>query len=355
MTVVFLIGSLKIGGTEKNLVMVINSIIKIPGIKVYPILYGSNNLLVKQISTPVIDLTPRNKFNNKFQNTISSIISLIKARLLVAKFQPDRIASFGEVWNNYALLLSTGFDSNIIIADRGDYYYRWPKFHRLLRKLLYPKASKLILQRTFQIEIYGRFFETHKIRIVRNNFDSSKIIESHDDQRKNQIVCVSRFIPTKGVDAVLRVFNESVVKSNYELLIIGDDDLGFNLKSDFIKFINENNLQQNVRFLPPNTNVLSCLRFSKAFLFGSRSEGMPNVLIEALFSGNHVFTFEDFLELGDESISTYHVCKDENQMALKLDQLLTNNNLLAIQNNEKEYLSREFDTMALMNSIIIEG
>jgi glycosyltransferase involved in cell wall biosynthesis len=356
MKVVFLIGSLKVGGTEKTLVNYINALSEDKSIKIYPILYGSGYDLLPELNVPVLDVT-QDKILNKFGwGKLNKGLSIIKLRLALIRINPHKMVSFGEVWNNYAVLLSVGLGIGKILADRGDFYYRWTFTHRLLRWATYDLAQKVVIQRQQQLEIYQGFIERDKIRIIKNNFKEDHIFRISKlrevTAKENSIVCISRFIPSKGIDTVIRVFAKFSQNANFRLYIVGSDDLKFKLKYEYEALVETLNLKDCVFFLDPNTPILDLLASSKAFLFGSNSEGMPNVLLEALFSYNHVFAFQDFLELESKNIPTYHICRDETDMVHKLEDVLGNSHFEVLDSLRYNALRQEFNTLEDFTSLI---
>jgi glycosyltransferase involved in cell wall biosynthesis len=265
----------------------------------------------------------------------------------------------GEVWNNYALLMSIGFSAKKYISDRGDFNNNWPQIHRTLRVLLYNLADTIILQRKFQLALYEKFVGEHKLKIIKNHFPESslkRINEIKDSvQRGDKMVCISRLIPSKRIDRVLSVFSRIAESSNYELVIIGDDDLGFELKPTYLRFIEENGISNRVSFLAPDTDVFKVLSQSKIFIFGSESEGMPNVLIEALYAGNHVCTFEDFLEIGSDAIESYHVFPTEDEMVEGLLHLIGKDTAVSMDPDFFHALNFHFRTIQLFKEEILNN
>ena len=105
------------------------------------------------------------------------------------------------------------------------------------------------------------------------------------------IVSFGRLHPTKGFDFLLRVF--SVVRrsrQNARLLLIGDGPESSRLQMQAQELgLRTGGLEDLARadviFAGFRSNPLVYLRLCKVFVFPSRTEGLPNALIEALASG----------------------------------------------------------------------
>jgi glycosyltransferase involved in cell wall biosynthesis len=341
--VFFLIGSLKIGGTENSVVALVNAMSYHPDIQVTPILYGRGTALQSQLKPKLVlvhpqALSPTDNILNKFRR-------MVHLRTLLVQENPDCILSFGEVWNNFALLLGMGLNAKIIIADRGDFFYPWSLIHRSIRRVFYSMSDALFIQTNKQIARYQEFVEKERIHVVRNHFPAHKWERiqqlQNEVKRESVLLTVGRFIPSKRIDLIIRVFKLSgLAEKGYKLQIVGDDDLGHKLKKSLEYLVKSLDLERYVEFLGFREDVLDLMCKAQFFLFASVSEGMPNVLIESLFAGCHVITSFDYLDLQNLGISTYSVCDTPESMALEL---IKNETLREVGPEFKELLRKEFD------------
>jgi glycosyltransferase involved in cell wall biosynthesis len=350
----FLIGTLKIGGTETSIVELVNYLSRQKSIEVVPVLYGRGRELEKHLTVP-LKVIPYFRFVPQ-KHGIQHIIRLLYLRLWIAKKPPDYVLSFGEVWNNYALLLSVGFNLPKIIADRGDYFYPWPVFHLYFRSIFYSIAEHIVLQRDDQLAQYQKFLCSHQIQVIKNHFPSKKKdhikAEIVKKPKSKMILTVGRFIPSKRIEDVIQVFYESkLYLEGYHLFIVGDDDLGNQLKSDFMKKVEHLNISPFVFFLGFRTDVLELMCEAQAFVFTSVSEGMPNVLIEALFAHCQVFTLHDYLKIEPLNVSTYHVCTNVPDMAQKMKQQLSSP--VTVHFEDMAVLENEFSTHGLYSDLVM--
>jgi len=105
--------------------------------------------------------------------------------------------------------------------------------------------------------------------------------------RSDRIVLwVGRLDPVKGLDVLIRAFAPIARDRQAHLLLVGEGEQ----RKDLERLVGELGLQQSVRFLGPRTDVPSLLRIADVFAFPSRTEGLPNALLEAMAAGCPIVT-----------------------------------------------------------------
>ena len=119
-------------------------------------------------------------------------------------------------------------------------------------------------------------------------FNNEKRIEIRNKYgiKDNEIVCgnVGRITEQKNHMYLLRIFNKVYCKDkNYKLLIVGKGDN--EIEEKLRKFVEENNIQNNVIFAGFQENTYEYLNAMDLFVFPSKFEGLGIVLIEAQTNG----------------------------------------------------------------------
>lgn len=150
-----------------------------------------------------------------------------------------------------------------------------------LRKILACNADLIIANSNNGIKYWESKSKRKKTKVILNGFNFNMNYFS-PVKRGNKIVYVGRLIKSKNVDMLINAFN-ALKSKTFKLIIIGDGPERQNLKD----LRNNLRLEHNIEFKGylPNSEVLDNLKASKVFCSLSLHEGMPNVVIEALYSG----------------------------------------------------------------------
>ena len=139
------------------------------------------------------------------------------------------------------------------------------------------------------IEHYKQYNKTYFIpNIIGEPFENQEKINFKD--KENFISFVGRLDREKNAIALLEIFKESKIPTDWKIQIIGDGSERKNLE----QFVEKNQLQDRVIFYGTKTSdeILELLRKSKIFGFTSLKEAFGNVLVEAIFCGNVVISYD---------------------------------------------------------------
>lgn len=139
------------------------------------------------------------------------------------------------------------------------------------------------------IEHYKQYNNTYFIpNIIGEPFENKEKINF--ENKENLISFVGRLDREKNVIALLEIFKESKIPVDWKLQIIGDGNERKNLE----QYIEKNQLQKRVIFYGTKTSeeILELLRKSKIFGFTSLKEALPTVLVEAMFCGNALISYD---------------------------------------------------------------
>lgn len=172
---------------------------------------------------------------------------------------------------------------------------------RVLRKVnsLVLKYSELIIAQTeFSKKDIAKLYKVplKKIQVIRNIIDKTLLdingncyIPTELIKENYNIVASGALYSVKGfdllIDAMKLVVNK---KSKVKLYVLGEERYEFGYKKFLLKKINENGLQDSVFLLGHKTNPFPYYKHSDLFVMSSRTEGFPNVVLEALYYGTPV-------------------------------------------------------------------
>lgn len=167
------------------------------------------------------------------------------------------------------------------IYERTSSYYG--SFRRILFGWALRRSNLLIAQTDLMKHEITTVFraDCNKIQVVSNPIDKIRIKKTHQVSYKRfTIVAAGRLHEVKGFDLLISAIK--IVHSKGILIdcyIIGSDK---GAKTSLLEQIDELKLSENIKILPETPDLLSFIVSSNGFVLSSRSEGLPNVLLEAL-------------------------------------------------------------------------
>ena len=160
-------------------------------------------------------------------------------------------------------------------------------FKDTLRKY-YKNLKGIVCINSPAIEHYKQYNKTYFIpNIIGEPFENQPEISL--ENKENLISFVGRLDREKNAIALLEIFKESKIHTDWKLQIIGNGSERKNLE----QFVEKNQLQDRVIFYGTKTSeeILKLLRRSKIFGFTSLKEALPTVLLEAMFCGNAIISY----------------------------------------------------------------
>lgn len=283
------IPSLQAGGMERVMSELAGYFCMRNNLKVSLVLYGREPDLFYKVPDNILVYRPALAFNNKYRR-ISAFYRLIFLRHSISQINPDAVLSFGEYWNSFVLLALYGLHCPVYISDRCSPEKEFSVLHRILRRILYPRAKGIIAQtekaRTLFLKQFGN---NNNIRVIGNP------IRILDDQsflkaKENIVLTVGRIIKSKHHDKLIEVFSE-IQAPGWKLVIVGDDALNQSNKAKLKELINRLGMEGKIILAGTQSNVDEYYLKSKIFAFTSSSEGFPNVIGEAMSAALPVISF----------------------------------------------------------------
>ncbi len=202
---------------------------------------------------------------------------------------PYSILSFGEIWNSFVLLSLMGLKFSIYISDRCSPDKCFSNFHEILRKMLYPRASGIIVQTKVAKNIYRSKFRQKNIIVIGNPVHINNDIDKY--KRENIVISIGRLIKTKNFDRLIDIFYH-IDLPGWKLLIIGDDSDKQSVRTSLQEKIKILGIQDKVSLVGSEKDTYKFLLRSKIFAFTSSSEGLPNVILEAMSAGLPVVAYD---------------------------------------------------------------
>ncbi len=286
--VLFVIPSLKVGGMERVMSEIINFGAKKTSLEIHVVLYGIKRDVFYPVHDSVIVHRPAFEFNNHFR-FIHTIKTLFFLRGVISELKADTILSFGEYWNSLVLLSIFGKTQKIYVSDRCNPEKNLGGVHERLRKYLYTRATGIIVQTEHAKSVYSKYFNRDKLHVISNpirNFENSKFVD-----RENIVLTVGRFIESKNIDLIIRIFCD-LKPNGWKLVVVGDDDVKQSHATKYRAIISEFGMETQIQLIGFQQEIDDLYLKSKIFVFASQSEGFPNVVGEALMAGLPTIVFD---------------------------------------------------------------
>lgn len=194
--------------------------------------------------------------------------------------QPDKVISFIELTNLMTLIAAWGLKIPIIASERTHpAYYTLPKVVHMLRRWLYPKAFKVVMQTASA----ARYFKTlDNIAIIPNPVPCPPRQKEGLATPVQRIVSIGRLCPFKGFDTLIHAFAKlTATFPHLQLTIYGQGPARPALEH----LIATLGLCDRISLPGVTPHVYEALYNTDLFVFPSQYEGFPNALCEAMAVG----------------------------------------------------------------------
>ena len=215
--------------------------------------------------------------------------------------KPDILFSFMHFSNILALFAArlSGFSGKVVLSEHSIISIELlqdPTFKSrvtvLLARLLYPAADQIVCVSSGVaadlVELVG--LDEKKVQVVYNPVITPEVIEKAALEFEHRwfkpgeppvILTVGRLIESKGFKVLIRAFARLRSKIPARLLILGEGAQ----RSELEALVGELSLQDDVELAGFVTNPYPVMRKSSVFALSSRVEGLPTVMVEAMYFG----------------------------------------------------------------------
>ena len=276
---IIFIPSIEGGGVEKNLFIISDFLTK----------------KINDISVITISKRFKKKFNKKiklispklnFWDTIGRRKKFFLSLLLLAIeiFKDRNLLVFCFQGNIYCTLLCKLLGIKIIVRSNSApdgwsqnifKFYCFKYIFKLANEIIVNSLDfKKKFKSSFNLESVCIYNPLNKKEILAKSKLKTKFKFS---KNKINLINVGRFTEQKDQITLLKAVNFIKKKIKFNLLIVGYGKK----KNDLINYINQNNLQANVKIVSYQNNPYNLIKSSDIFILSSLYEGLPNVLIEA--------------------------------------------------------------------------
>lgn len=286
---------------------------------------------------------------NLYETIKNNIKNLIKINKIFNKYSIDLVISLTTNVNILSLILGILKNKKIIISERNNpNFYKHSIVRETIRNTLYPFCNLLVLQTERVRAYYSNFVALEKLEIIPNPLKVSVIHEGAKLPRENIILTVGRLDNNKNQIMIIKAFAEIKIE-NWKLIIIGEGTLRDNLEI----YVQKNDLSSKIIFLGGIMNVNYYYKISKVFVLASKSEGFPNVLLEAMSEGLAcISTNCDYgpSELIDDGENGFLVVSESvHDLKNKLFELIVNQDLQNKFGENAKFSSKNYSSDIVVN------
>ncbi len=241
--------------------------------------------LINYFNKSLINYFPKHgKIKSRFSFLVIFIMSFFPLKNLIKKKSPDYLIIHLITSLPLLLLLLFNFETKFILRISG-----FPKLG-FFRKIFWKLALKKIFivtcptKNTFDYIIKLNIVDPEKVRLL---YDPVIIVKEILDKKKekkvsynNYFLSVGRLTRQKNFLFLCNAFKKIINKNKeYKLIIAGDGEE----KKRIIKFINENDLKDNIILIGHQNNIFPYFTNAKGFILSSLWEDPGFVLLEAAF------------------------------------------------------------------------
>ncbi|WP_105618956.1 glycosyltransferase [Vallitalea okinawensis] len=276
--------SLGSGGAEKIIAFVSNCLIKEYSVTLLLLQKNRRTLPVDAniavIETECYSTLPiiSKQVIRGFKDT-NKLISEIKYQ--VKSVKPDLLICFDLRVLLASRIAMANKSNQILFSERADPYEN-PRYWQFLLRRIYKKIGYVVFQTKEARNYYGGIVDS-KSTVIPNPALSRNLETSSLNivNRESYIFTAGRFQHRKGFDILIQAFAEMIkFEAKYRLKIYGEGEE----KESLNKLVLENGIEDKVEILPPVSGVIEKNNNAELFVLPSRSEGIPNIMIEAMMA-----------------------------------------------------------------------
>lgn len=293
--IVFVIATLATGGAERVASLLTNGWVA-RGNEVAIILLGSAQAhhfpLDERIR--VIELDRLRHSTSVLQSLMAAGGRVKALRAAIVAEAPDAVVSFMDTTNVLTLLATRGMDVPVIVSERTDpTQHRIPRFWTFLRRCLYPRAHRVVVQTHSVARRWANgFLPDERVRTIANPValpDPAADAAPTVALPRRFIVSVGRLIPSKRLDLLLRAYAPLAARDGAPALVIVGDGPE---KDCLLELARQLGLADKLVLAGHAASPYPYLRRAEMFVMTSEFEGYPNALIEAMAAGLPVISFD---------------------------------------------------------------
>ncbi len=286
-------------GASKVLISTIDIFIK-NGYDIYLLLPNegplNNNEIIKKTNLKIINLGVfRKKYFNIF-GLINRLYFIIKSSLYIKRFLKKN--QIDLVYTNTSTVISPSIAAKFVGKPSIHHIHEIPNSNYIYAKFITTFLNNFSRNIICVSKSVTDFWiktglKEFKVNTINNGFNYKKIKQKNLDQKKIIFTSVSRIIPYKGHELLIRLFDVLCKKNNkIHLQIVGDTLTHYEKYLCQLKLnIKDRGLDDRITFIGFREDITTILTKSNFFIHTPISpDPFPTVIFEAIQSGTPVIT-----------------------------------------------------------------
>jgi len=293
--VAFFLPTLEVGGTERNVVNLVNNI-DTEHYTVSLVLGNIHGDFVNQVRQDIVIVNLKASYSVGLFFALVQYFKIQKPDVFVSAFPRINIITI-------AAKIFSGVNTKIIITEHSVFSFLpviaktfWRGmfarfFMPLLARLLYPKADSIVCVSVGIAEDLKKVINTNgNMKVIYNPIIVDKIYQLADETVNNVwfsnpevsvIIAVGRLVPIKDYPTLLKAFKQ-VLKNQPARLVI----LGSGPEKEKLEWLSSQmGLSESIAFMGFQKNPYKYIKKASVFVLSSLQEGFGNVIIEAMACG----------------------------------------------------------------------
>ncbi len=283
---------------------------------------------------------------------------------IILKFKPDIIQANAADTLKFSVFSKKlfGWKAPIIYRNAnqmGDFIKG--SFHRKFNQYLINQVSAVIsVSKASQVDFHKTFdFPERKSISIPIGIDTKAIDEGLRENWEASIpydflLQIGGLVEEKNPHGMLRIFSElHKIHPNLHLVFMGSGPLQHSLEEQ----IANQNLKDIVHLIPSRKNIFPILAKAKALVMPSKIEGLPGVILEAMYCEIPVIAYNVggisevlenketgwLVEAGDEDKFKESILEVLNSPSSELEKITSAAQALVLKNHQIEHVAREFE------------
>lgn len=290
--ILYVIGSLDLGGAERHLVQIAPALKKMGWT---PTIYCLTHCGVQSTELERQGITvigpPVNINAVSFLRSLALIASCVKLLGILIRHRPRIVHFFLPLAYVAGAPLSIVTAIPIRVMSRRSlnfYQRRYPLISWFERKLHRHMTSVLGNSRAVINDLLAENVDPVRTKLIYNGIDLTPFAQpsfaKKDASAPLIFIIVANLIPYKGHADLIEAFASisHALSNDWELWCVGRDD---GLKEDLEQLAMTKNVDRNIKFLGAHTDVHSLLASADIGILCSHEEGFSNAILEAMAAG----------------------------------------------------------------------